>query len=140
MSGAPDSIDWKSLRESAGPYPMEAFVFVQEGLAHTAERVREESHGLGMAPPDSRHVTGQQLCMGLRAFAIERYGMLAPAVLRHWQVTRTEDFGRIVYAMIEAGLMSKTAEDSYSDFCGVYDFAEAFAESQMAERIGIPSN
>ncbi len=137
MSGAPDSIDWKSIRENAGPYPIEAFAFVQEGLAHTADRVRDESVGLGIAPPDSRHVTGQQLCMGLRSFAIERYGMLAPAVLRHWSVTRTEDFGRIVYAMIEAGLMSKTPDDSFSDFCGVYDFAEAFAEHQLAERIGV---
>ena len=62
--------------------------------------------------------------------------MLAPAVLQHWHIHRTEDFGRIVYAMIEGEALSKTPEDSIEDFAGVYDFDEAFSNAQLAQRLG----
>ena len=87
-------------------------------------------HGNGAsnepAPDESRHVSGQQLCLGLRDFAIKQYGLLALTVLGRWGLRRTDDFGRIVFAMIEAGLMKKTDEDTLEDFRGVYDFGEAF--------------
>jgi len=117
----------------AGDYRPEAFDFVRSGLAHTVDRVavHASAAGLGTAigSGDSRHVSGQQLCLGLREYGIERYGLLAPTVLRHWNVRRTEDFGRIVYAMIEFGLLAKTPEDSIEHFSGVYDFDEAFSPS-----------
>jgi uncharacterized repeat protein (TIGR04138 family) len=136
----PDSINWKRIVDRAGPYPLEAFYFVREGLAHTVERALAQStlqaQGGELIHPDNHHVTGQQLCLGLRDYAIERYGMLAPAVLQHWHIHRTEDFGRMVYAMIEGEALSKTAEDSIEDFAGVYDFDEAFSNAQLAQRLG----
>ncbi|MCE2882445.1 MAG: hypothetical protein LW636_08830 [Planctomycetaceae bacterium] len=139
MDHTTSQIDWKHIIATAGSYPAEAFDFVRGGLAHTVERVHTHARqqmALGMAEPDSNHVTGQQLCLGLRDFAIEQYGMLAPVVLRHWNISRTDDFGRIVYAMIEGGVMSKTADDSFDDFCGVFDFEEAFSASQLSSRVG----
>lgn len=125
-------LSWKALREKAGPYPVEAFSFVREGLSFTAQQV----HGDPEAVPEAeRHINGQQLCLGLRDFAIEKYGMLAPVVLEHWNIRRTDDFGRIVFAMIEAGLMSKTDRDSFEDFRGVYDFDEAFSRDELLARI-----
>ena len=47
-------------------------------------------------------------------------------VLRHWGIANTEDFGRIVWELIERGQLSKTDRDQMSDFCGVYDFESAF--------------
>lgn len=132
-------INWPRILERAGPYPIEAFTFVREGLNHTVERAmlqQESAHRTGMGNPDTHHVSGQQLCLGLRDFAILQYGMLAPAVLRHWNIVRTEDFGRIVYAMIEGGVMSKTADDSVEDFSSVYDFEEAFSDAHLSARIG----
>ncbi len=72
------------------------------------------------------HVSGQQLCMGLRSLAMQNYGLLAPTVLRGWGVRSTEDFGKIVYAMVDAGLLRTSENDSLDDFRGVYDFDEAF--------------
>jgi uncharacterized repeat protein (TIGR04138 family) len=119
-------VDLKQLAARAGPYPPVAYRFVQEGLSRTVELTR------GLEAADSeRHVSGQQLCMGLREFAIERYGLLAPAVLRSWHVHRTDDFGRIVFAMIDAGILSKTPQDSFDDFRGVYDFGEAFGRDRL---------
>jgi uncharacterized repeat protein (TIGR04138 family) len=89
-------------------------------------------HGDGAAtttpPPgdESRHVNGQQLCLGLKDFAVKRYGLLARTVFSRWGIHRTDDFGRIVFAMINAEIMRKSADDTFEDFCGVFDFDEAF--------------
>lgn len=105
-------------------YPLEAFLFVQRGLDYTARRVHGEP-GPHSRPGD-RHVSGQVLCQGLRDYAIEQYGLLARTVLNHWRIYSTEDFGKIVFAMVEAGLLQKTPEDSIRDFDCVYDFDQAF--------------
>ena len=126
--------NWKVIRQKAGPYPQEAFQFVQEGLAHTAKMVhgeggiRESATGVSGT---ERHVTGPQLCLGLRDFAIQKYGMLARTVLERWGIRKTDDFGRIVFAMINAGLMRKSEEDSESDFQGVFDFDEGFSTAEV---------
>lgn len=125
-------MDWKVIREKAGPYPQGAFEFVRQGLEHTAQMVHGEEptvvgpHAGHGGDDSSRHVNGQQLCLGLKDYAIRRYGRLARLVLSRWSIRRTDDFGRIVFAMIEAGLMRKTDSDSIDDFCGVYEFDEAF--------------
>jgi len=131
------SIDWKTMLDHAGPYPLEAFHFVREGLSYTAQRVHQDFDQLD---ENDRHISPQQLCLGLREFAIEKYGLLAAAVLENWNVRRTDDFGRIVFAMVESGLMSKTPEDTMEDFRGVYDFAEAFDTRSLAMRIGHRNN
>ena len=41
-------------------------------------------------------------------------------------INTTLDFGRIVFAMINSGLMQKTADDNLDDFRDVYDFKSAF--------------
>jgi uncharacterized repeat protein (TIGR04138 family) len=118
---------------SAGPYPIEAFDFVREGLSFTVKQLQDDDPTL---TENDRHISGQELCLGLRDFAIDRYGLLAPTVLQRWNILRTDDFGRIVFAMIDAGLMTKTDDDSPEDFRSVYSFSEAFAHEDLASRIG----
>jgi uncharacterized repeat protein (TIGR04138 family) len=132
MAQAAAEVDWRRLAARTGPYPPEAFQFVREGLNRTSELV----HGPGGAGDADRHVSGQQLCVGLREYAIERYGMLALTVLTGWNVRRTDDFGRIVFAMIDAGLFSKSHRDSLDDFRGVFDFHESFSRDRLASAIG----
>jgi uncharacterized repeat protein (TIGR04138 family) len=122
-------VDWKAIREKAGPYPPEAYLFVREGLAHTTEVIHGERAGAEGAlaqPSETQHVNGQQLCIGLRDFAIRRYGQLARTVLGRWGIHSTDDFGRIVFVMIDLGLMRKSDDDRLADFSEVYDFEEAF--------------
>lgn len=117
-------------------YPVDAFIFIQRGLDHTVRAIH------GDIPKDldtedettSRHVSGQQLCEGLRAFAIAQYGLMARSVLRRFKIYATEDFGHLVFAMVDSGVMRKTDEDSIADFIDVYDFSEAFAnELQLSQ-------
>lgn len=107
-------------------YPPQAYEFVQAGLNHTVTLVHGEQAHEPAVPEDSRHVSGQQLCLGLRDYAIDRYGPLARTVLSRWGIRKTEDFGRIVFDMIDAGIMRRTEDDSIEDFMNVYDFEEAF--------------
>ncbi len=123
--------DWQTIRSKYGVYPPEAYQFVREGLAHTVKMIHGDA---APTEEEGRHVSGRQLCLGLRSHAIEKYGLLAKTVLGRWGVRRTEDFGRIVFAMVEAGLMRKTDDDSLADFADVFDFDEAFGDLRAAHR------
>jgi uncharacterized repeat protein (TIGR04138 family) len=106
-----------------GLYAREAFEYVQQGLGFTAHRIHGEVREGGTP---TRHVTGQQLCEGLRDYALAQWGLLARSVLRRWGVTSTLDFGRIVFALIEAGQLQKTDDDTLDDFKNVFDFRSGF--------------
>lgn len=106
-----------------GRYPLEAVQFVREGLNYTVGKVYGSGDvGLG----GRRHVSGTQLCQGLRDLARQRWGLLARSVLRRWHITSTTDFGEIVFLLVDSGWMQKEPQDSLDDFDDVYDFAEAF--------------
>jgi uncharacterized repeat protein (TIGR04138 family) len=109
--------------EAIGLYPREAFKFVQAGLAHTVEQLHADTAD---DPDANHHVTGQQLCEGLREFALKEWGLLAHTVLKRWNITTTYDFGRIVFALVEHKHMAKTDDDNIEDFRNVFDFKTAF--------------
>lgn len=136
---ANEEVDFNSLQKTAGPYPLEAFEFVREGLGYTVDQLEELNNQMpdvpGLDEDEDHHVSGQELCLGLRDFAIRQYGLLAPAVLQHWNVRRTADFGRIVFAMIDHGLMRKNERDSIDDFQDVFDFEEEFARDRVLEML-----
>ncbi len=74
----------------------------------------------------NRHITGRQLCWGLREYALKRWGMMARLVLNRWNIRETMDLGRIVFEAIERGQMKKQPGDTLDDFDSVFDFTEAF--------------
>lgn len=116
-------------------YPLDAFVFVQRGLDFTVKRRHGElpdDYDFEDDDQPSRHVTGRILCEGLRDFALQQYGLLAGTVLRRWRITRCEDFGSIVFAMVDAGMMHKTDEDSMDDFEGLFSFRDVFGAAPLA--------
>ena len=95
-------------------YKPDAYEFVMQALWFTQKKSKQPGH-----------ISGRQLLEGIKKFAIRQYGPMAKAVFRHWGVGVTGDFGEIVFNMINAGLMRKSAEDKRSDFDGVYDFDTA---------------
>lgn len=113
----------EQIVEEFGRYPLEAFEFVRHGLNYTVQQI----HGDVRNKEESAcHVSGQQLCKGLRNYAVLRYGLMARTVLSHWGVHKTGDFGRIVFAMVDSKLMQKTEDDDLHDFESVFDFDETF--------------
>ena len=102
-------------------YTHEAYHFVREGLDFTQHKMAKMS---GAKEP--RHVTGRELTDGMRQFAIETYGPMAKLLLNEWGIHSTEDFGEIVFNLVENNLLAKTEKDTREDFAGGYDFDEAF--------------
>ena len=105
------------IRARGGPYQERAFLFVLATIEYLQSRLSAR-----------RHVTGGELAWACRDFAREQFGLLAPHVLAHWGITRTEDFGRIVFTLVEVGLLVTQPGDQEGDFEGVYDFADAFGD------------
>jgi uncharacterized repeat protein (TIGR04138 family) len=122
-------------------YKFEAYVFVFESLnyahevlnmgqEHTAEEEEEaeESGGKRKKKQKERHLTGQQLCMAAREYALDQYGLMAKAVLGSWGLRSTGDIGNVVFNLIEANQMRKTKQDRREDFDDVFDFETAFLQ------------
>ncbi|MEP7176021.1 MAG: Minf_1886 family protein [Gemmatimonadales bacterium] len=103
------------IRARGGAYHERGFLFVLATIEYLQSRLEAR-----------RHVTGAELAWACRDFAREQFGLLAPHVLAHWGITRTEDVGRIVFTLVEVGLLVTQPGDLEGDFNGVYDFAEAF--------------
>jgi uncharacterized repeat protein (TIGR04138 family) len=81
---------------------------------------------LDFPSPPNDHITGAELCWRRRDRAIIEFGSKALETLRGWSVQSCDDFGNIVYLLIDAGLLATSEQDSKADFHGVYDFAHAF--------------
>jgi uncharacterized repeat protein (TIGR04138 family) len=98
-----------------GRYAPAAYQFLLQALERTLKSIGER-----------RHVSGAELLDGVRLLALELYGPLARTVFAHWGVRKTDDFGEIVFDLIEAGVLTRRAEDRREDFCDVFDFEREF--------------
>ena len=97
-------------------YRAEAYDFVFDALDFTLQR-----RGGG-----AKHVTGREIMENVKDLAIQQFGFLARSVLASWGVHRTNDFGEIVFNLIDADLLQKTANDRREDFHELYEFGEVF--------------
>lgn len=101
------------LRESR--FDERAYLFVLAALEFVQQRL-----------PERRHLTGRELAEGCRDLALARYGVLARTVLDHWGIRSTADFGEVVFALVDTGLLMSQPQDDKRDFLDVFDFHEAF--------------
>lgn len=103
----------------------EALRRTQHSLGLLSSREPAEQDG-GGRPRKQVHISGPELLEGIREYALEEFGLLARTVFHCWSIRTTEDFGRVVFDLIDRGEMSKTDGDQLSDFSDVYDFEEVF--------------
>jgi len=96
-------------------YDPESYSFVMASLDFTTKRLGRKGH-----------VTGQELLDGIREYALEQFGPMSRTVLESWGIKSTNDFGEIVFNMINTGMLGKTEQDSKQDFKNRYDFKSAF--------------
>jgi len=114
------------LARQGGRYAPEAYEFVIAGYHYTQKMLGRPVPKRGEDPdPASHHVTGRQLLEGIVRLARREFGLMAWTVFRCWGIRCTDDFGEIVFHLVDAGFMSKTDDDSREDFCDVFDLEEA---------------
>ncbi|HWN94937.1 MAG TPA: Minf_1886 family protein [Methylomirabilota bacterium] len=121
MHGINFDEELEKIIEKDSRYPREAYLFVREALDHTQRIV-----GKPAKDDAPRHVSGQQLLEGIREYALQQYGPMSMTVLAEWGIRRCEDFGEIVFNMVENSLLAKTDKDTRDDFKPGYDFDAAF--------------
>jgi len=97
-----------------GRYHERAYLFVLSALEYRQQQL-----------PVRGHITGEELAWACRDFALEQFGLTARTVLSHWGVEDTVDIGRIVFVLIEVGLLIRQSSDQLEDFAGVFDFTAA---------------
>ena len=112
-----------SVRNHAAPrtyHPM-AYKFVFSALRFTQEQL-----GRDRSTEATGHISGPELLDGIRRLGLQHFGMMSIVVFKTWGIHSTDDFGKIVFQLIEAGEMRKTDDDQLDDFLGVYDFSKVF--------------
>ncbi len=93
----------------------QAYLFLLAGLEYCQGRL-----------PERRHISGRELAEACRDLARERYGVMAQPVLAHWGIRASEDFGDVVFTLVDLGFLVTAPGDTREDFANVFDFAEAF--------------
>src|SRR5437763_10548859 len=78
-------------------YSREAYLFVREALDHTQRTLARDKEGA------IRHVSGQELLGGIKDYASAQFGPMAMTVLLEWGINSCQDFGELVFNMVETG-------------------------------------
>jgi len=116
-------------------YQRDAYHFVKDALDHTQKLVLRQNR------EQMRHVSGQELLNGVRDYALTQFGPMTKMVFEEWGIKRCEDFGEIVFNMVEIGLLGKTEKDSREDFANGYSFDDAFRKPFLpANRTEAPND
>ncbi len=106
---------WQRVRSLDGRFHERAYLFVLAALEYSQCKTGIRGH-----------ITGGDLACACRDFALDQFGLTARTVLSHWGIETTADIGRIVYVLIDVGLLIRQPTDKIEDFDGVFDFARAF--------------
>lgn len=117
----------EAICETDARYKRDAYEFVMEALGVAQKKFRRP-----------KHVTGEELLGGIRELLLDKFGPMTLSVLEHWGIKTTEDFGNIVFNLVDKKVLSKTEEDSIDSFKKGYDFKEAFGndyQKKLAKRI-----
>ncbi len=93
--------------------------YAKEGYSFVLEVVCAQTQNL--APAD--------LLEALRLAAIQKFGGNAREQLRGWGITRCEDFGEIVFRLVEEHILGAEPDEKREDFGNGYGFQSAFPES-----------
>jgi len=122
----------QSVRRRDRRFSRHAYYFVLDALDYTMSRL-----GKDQLTGEDRHVGGRELLHFIQDFAAEQFGPMAPIVFEQWGLRGSEDFGEIVFNLIDAELLSRRPTDSRLDFVDGFDFERTFSEryQRALERI-----
>ncbi len=98
----------ENIMKKHDEYAPDAYEFLRQAMDTAAQRFNKDEK--------NRHLSAEELYLGVCAQALEEYGPLARAVLQHWGIRESRDVGHIVYNLIEAGVFGKQEDDSLEQF------------------------
>ncbi len=108
--------------ESDPRYHRDAYAFLRDALEFTQKVVSKANKN------QVRHISGRELLSGIREYALLTYGPMTITVFEEWGIRSCEDFGNMVFLMVENNLLRKQDQDSPQDFKNGYAFDDAFRQ------------
>lgn len=120
----------RMIRKDDPRYARGAYYFLRQALDYSLKTLHQRGE-----LDKTNHLSGSQLLEGIRLYAIDQYGPMARSVLEHWGVTKCEDFGNIVFNLVDCKVLGKTDKDSPEDFSGGYSFRAAFDDPFRPEKL-----
>ena len=75
----------------------------RSGLDYAVKKLAEKD---SERAKKSLHISGEELLMGLRSYALDQFGPLAITVLGSWGIRRCGDFGEIVFKGVVSAIMA----------------------------------
>lgn len=114
-----------------GRFSPEAYTFLLEGLEYAIALA-----GKADAQGTDRHVTGREVLKGLEELAQKSFGPLTGEVWHSWGIRAPVNWGHIVFALVDGGLLSRQDSDTLADFTIEADYTRRFAENY---RVRLPN-
>ena len=93
------------LRLSYPNYTLESYQFVSNAVSATIAKLAAH-----------RHISAAELLAGIREYAHERYGAVAPLVMDKMGLRTARNVGEVVYLLISVNVLSASQDDSPEDF------------------------
>lgn len=108
-------------------FSVEAYAFISDAVLYTTHKIESDS------PAKQHHITGKELLDGIKDFAMQQFGPIAPAVLRHWGLNDSMAIGHVVFNMVNNQLLGKSQKDTIDDFKHGFDFDMEFSKPFLPE-------
>jgi len=80
-------------------FDRDAYFFIKDALEFTVEQTKKTRER------GTNHVSGRQLLEGIRDYALKYFGPMVPTVFEAWGITACEQFGEMVYLLIQKGIL-----------------------------------
>lgn len=109
-----------SLLQADPRYERAAYQFVREVLERIQLRLQQRRSRTGC------QVGAGELLKRIRIDALDQFGPMTCAVFESWGVRSCDDFGEIVFNMMERRIVERGRRDRREDFRQGFDFSEAF--------------
>jgi uncharacterized repeat protein (TIGR04138 family) len=84
-----------------------------------------------------KHLTPRQLSLGLAAYAVENFGLLAHATLSFCGINDSTDLGEVVGELIEANALTSKEGEQPSDFNGIIGYREEDFQRKYEEVLAL---
>jgi uncharacterized repeat protein (TIGR04138 family) len=114
-------------------YHRDAYNFLREALDFTQKALSKSRK------KEVGHISAEELLNGIREYALALFGPMTTTVFAEWGIYSCEDFGNMVFLMVENNLLRKTEQDSPDDFRKGYRFEDVFRQPFLpsAKREGV---
>jgi uncharacterized repeat protein (TIGR04138 family) len=117
----------KDVADAIG-YPDSAVLFVIDSL-----QLLNKSAGKPVTDSEERQHAARDICQAFRSYAKGYFNSEDEALelLAEWKLNRSEDLGRVIFALVETGFVSVSPEDALSHFDGVFTLGNLFTDERL---------